>query len=433
MLDVFDDLFAAVHAEIDVEVRHRHPLGVQEAFEQQRIAQGVKVGDGQRIGHQRPGARPAPRADRNVVVLGPFDEVGDDQEIARKAHLFDDAQLEAQPFFVFLDRHGMGNDRQARFQALGRLAAQFHHLVVGEARQDGLALGHLEGAAARDLDRVFQRLRQVGEQRRHFLGRLQIMLRRQAAPGFLLVDIGAFRDADHRVMRLIHLRLGKIDVVRGDQRQAKVIGQLHMAAFAQPFGIRKAAAFARVALQLDIKSRREGGGKAAHQRFGLAGLTRLKKASHRPVRAAGQADQAAGMRLYLRQRHMRQRTVAAQVEAGIQLHQVHVARFGLREQHDGRRRAGAFTGLGGVVVERQLTADDRLDPRPRRGDREFQRREHVVGVGHCNGGHRHLFGQTGQLLDRNGAFKQRIFRVDAKMDESGGAGHEATLAEPGGQ
>ena len=35
LLDVLDDLVAPVHAEVDVEVGHRHALGVQEALEQQ--------------------------------------------------------------------------------------------------------------------------------------------------------------------------------------------------------------------------------------------------------------------------------------------------------------------------------------------------------------------------------------------------------------
>ena len=62
VLDVVDDLLAAVHAEVDVEVGHRHPLGVQEPLEQQRVAERVEVGDGERVGHQRARARPPARA-----------------------------------------------------------------------------------------------------------------------------------------------------------------------------------------------------------------------------------------------------------------------------------------------------------------------------------------------------------------------------------
>ena len=51
-----DHLVAAVLAEVDVEVRHRHALGVQEALEQQPEAHGVEIGDGQRPGDKRAGA-----------------------------------------------------------------------------------------------------------------------------------------------------------------------------------------------------------------------------------------------------------------------------------------------------------------------------------------------------------------------------------------
>ena len=52
LLHIADHLFAAVHAKVDVKVGHRDALGVQEPLEQQGIAQRVKVGDRQRIGHK---------------------------------------------------------------------------------------------------------------------------------------------------------------------------------------------------------------------------------------------------------------------------------------------------------------------------------------------------------------------------------------------
>ena len=54
------------------------------------------------------------------MVLGPFDEVGHDQEVAGEAHLLDDAQLEIQPLLILLERGGMGDDRKAGLQALVR-------------------------------------------------------------------------------------------------------------------------------------------------------------------------------------------------------------------------------------------------------------------------------------------------------------------------
>src|SRR3546814_18931688 len=77
-----------------VEVGHRHALGVQEALEQKAEFQRIEIGDRQRPGDDRPRARTAPRPHRNIVRLRPFDEIGDDQEIAGKTHLGDDHELE---------------------------------------------------------------------------------------------------------------------------------------------------------------------------------------------------------------------------------------------------------------------------------------------------------------------------------------------------
>jgi len=49
---VLDHAVAAVLAEIDVEVRHRHALGIEETLEQQVVAQRVEIGDAERVGNQ---------------------------------------------------------------------------------------------------------------------------------------------------------------------------------------------------------------------------------------------------------------------------------------------------------------------------------------------------------------------------------------------
>ena len=67
LLHVADHLVAPVLAEVDVEVRHRHALGIEEALEQQIEADRIEVGDGERIGDQRARARAAARTDRDAL------------------------------------------------------------------------------------------------------------------------------------------------------------------------------------------------------------------------------------------------------------------------------------------------------------------------------------------------------------------------------
>ena len=181
-LDVGDHLLAAVHAEVDVEVGHRDAVGVEEPLEEEAVAQRVEVGDGQRVGDEasrrrsRGRGRPGCRA-----LLGPLDEVGDDEEVAGEAHALDDAELELEALAVGLDGRGVRDDGEAGVEALAGLAAQLLDLVLGEARQDRLALPRAEGAAAGDLDGVLDRLGQVGEERDHLVLGLEAVLGGQAA------------------------------------------------------------------------------------------------------------------------------------------------------------------------------------------------------------------------------------------------------------
>ena len=131
LLHVADHLVAAVLAEVDVEVRHRHAFGIEEALEQQAEADRIEVGDGQRVGDERARARAAARPDRDALFLRPLDEVGDDQEVAGIFHARDDAELEVEPLAVFI--HGVaGRDAggcEAPLEPLFGALAQFARLV----------------------------------------------------------------------------------------------------------------------------------------------------------------------------------------------------------------------------------------------------------------------------------------------------------------
>ncbi len=97
------------------------------------------------------------------MILGPFDEIGHDQEIPGETHLFDDAQFEFQPLVIILDRDGMRYHLQPRLQPRTGLTAQFLDLVIGETRQNRFMPGDRKCAAACDLDRVFNRFRKIRE------------------------------------------------------------------------------------------------------------------------------------------------------------------------------------------------------------------------------------------------------------------------------
>jgi hypothetical protein len=111
------------------------------------------------------------------------------------------------------------------------------------------------------------------------------------------------------------------------------------------------------------------------------------------------------------------------VKGRVQLHQVQVTRLVLGKQDNGRGGAGAFAGAGGIIGKADLAADDGLDARAKGSDGEFKGGEHVVGVGHGDGGHLGRLAQIDKLFDGHCALQKRVFGMDAEVDESGGGGH----------
>ena len=257
LLHVVDHFVAAVLAEVDVEVRHRDALGIEEALEQQPEADRIEVGDGERVGDQRAGAGAAARPDRNALRLRPLDEIGDDQKIAGILHLLDHAELEGQPVVVFLDGVA-GRERMALeplLQAGARGATELLRLVhcLGrlalagrEARQDRRQRPRPKRAALGDLDGGGERLGQIGEQRRHFGAGLEAMFGGELAA----VAVGnqpALSDAEQRIVRFVVLARGEERLVGRHERQPARIGKVNQSRFGDALG-RHA-----VALQFDIE------------------------------------------------------------------------------------------------------------------------------------------------------------------------------------
>ena len=110
LLHVADHLVPLVLAEVNIEVGHGDPLRVQEPFKQQSEPQWVQIGDLQGPGNDGARARTAAWSYRNCLCFGPLDEIGDDQEIAGKAHVDDDIQFEGQTSPIWLRLFGIHRD-----------------------------------------------------------------------------------------------------------------------------------------------------------------------------------------------------------------------------------------------------------------------------------------------------------------------------------
>ena len=429
LLDVADDLVPALLAEVDVEVRHGHALGVEEALEQQAPAQGIETGDGERPGHHRARARAASGTDRNALALGPLDEIGDDQEITRVAHLLDDRELVFHALPVAARRrlarrlvHGGREDLflQAPFQTGLAPRAQLLGLAAAglgrEGRQDRVdGLGHVS-AAARDGQGVGDGLGQVGEELGHLGGRLEAVLGRQA-PALGLADVGPFGDAQERVVRLVHLRLGEEDLVGRDQRQVERVGQIH-----QPVLDARLLGQA-VAHNLDVEPPGEDPREPAQGRLGGLVLAVQQAPAHGPGRSAAERDKPRAEGLQVGERDLgRLAGRGFQERPGDQLHQVAVTGLVLDQERDPvRRRAGGRAAEGLVVLpgEADPAADDRLHPRLDGRERELERAEQVAAVGDRHRRHGVALAQRDQIGNLDRALEQRIGGMDAQVNESG--------------
>ena len=175
-LHVVDHSVAVVLAEVDVEVRHRHALRIQEALEQQSVAQRIEIGDAQRVRNQRAGSGTSSGADRNPVLFRPVDEVGNDQEVAGKTHLRDSLELEVEARLVLgapcSTRALVREERlepalQPCRRKIAAVIVERHARRRRVARQLRLAKFERQVAAARDLGRVRQSRWHVDEKLFH--------------------------------------------------------------------------------------------------------------------------------------------------------------------------------------------------------------------------------------------------------------------------
>ncbi len=167
--DVVDDAVASLDSEVDVHVRHRLAAWVQEPLEEQVVADRVDVGDLEAVRGQRTRGAAATRADGDAVLVREADEVPDDQEVVREAHLADRLELELEPLLQ-LGRDLVVAPLQpvvAKLDQIVERVAAFGRRELGQ--QDVPELDR-DGAALGDLERARQRVLVAGKVERHLGG-----------------------------------------------------------------------------------------------------------------------------------------------------------------------------------------------------------------------------------------------------------------------
>ncbi|MNM60872.1 hypothetical protein D3C81_721650 [compost metagenome] len=426
---VVDHPVTAVHAEVDVEVGHGNTFRVEEALEQQVVGQRVEVGDLQHIGHQRTGTRTPPRANRHAVVLGPLDEVHNDQEVTGEAHLDDDVQLELQAvqvnltlFFIigrglFRPQHG-----QALFQAfvghMPQVVVDAHAVGRGEVRQEVLAQLHLDVAALGNLDGVGDGVGQVAEELGHFLGRLQVLLVAVATRTARVIEGPALTDTDAGFVGVKVRLLDETYVVGSHQRGAKLVGQchrrVHVFFVACPIG----------ALHFNIEALGEHAHPVLKKRFGFVLPTRQQRHANVAFLARGQGNQAlAGRGDPFTLEDDQAIALAIGPAARDQFGEVAIA-LGVHGQEADARQRGFRIGTG----QPQVGTADRFDAGAHGRLVELHQRAHVALIGDRDRRHVHPGQRLGQRFDPHQAVDQREFGVDAQVNEGNRHGRSCSSA-----
>ncbi len=176
--NVFDHLFAPIHAEIHVNIRHAHALWVQKPLEQQIVFDRVDVGDAHAERREAARGRTTPRTNGNTFAFRVMNEIPDNQEIPGVAHLFDNFQFDVEPLQIGGANPVMlgggrvaENDGEPLFKAISRYffhvgieRVAFRHLVF---RQDVAAEFEGELTLFRDFQRVRQRVGIIGKHGGH--------------------------------------------------------------------------------------------------------------------------------------------------------------------------------------------------------------------------------------------------------------------------
>ncbi len=226
------------------------------------------------------------------MILRPFNEISNDQEIAGKAHPLDDAQFKIKPVVIVFSicRHRL--HRQTRVQAFAGLASQFFQFVIGEFRQNLFACQRAIGAALCDLNRRFNCFWQIIKQRDHLVAAFEIVFGGQLA-AVVFSDIASISNTKHRIMRAVHLALRKMNVIRRNNRFVIVISPIKERRFRRLLVGSPPRAFRDIAmpLQFDVKPIRKDRSHLVQMRQREGGLALPDQSSCRTIRASGETDQ----------------------------------------------------------------------------------------------------------------------------------------------
>ena len=365
---VLHDLEATLIVEVHIDIGHLGTLRGQEPLEHQTVLQRVERGDVHGIGDDSACGRATAGADADAVFLGPFDVLGNDEEVRGKTLVADDLVFVLK---ALLDGHAVDGARLPVVavilaQALLALAAELALMRLArieqrEARQDDGIPVELDIALLGDLERIVDGLLAIREECAHLFLGLHVELGARHADAVGVVDLGARTDAHHHVLDGSILAREVMEVVGGDDLHADLLGNLDEVMRQLLVGHAVVGGDA-VLLDLDVEiAGIEEVAQGRCPRHGAGHVTAVDAARNDARDTGGAADKTLGMAAQVVERHAWLVVKALHSGLGDRLHQVDVALLVLGEQDHVVELGFAVARKGVVGSEVDLAAKDGLD------------------------------------------------------------------------
>ena len=410
--DVGDDLVAPAVLEVDVDVGHRHAVGVEEALERELVEDRVDRRDAERVGDDASrGTAAAGRLD--ALAPGERDEVRDDQEIGRVAHLDDDAELVVEPFLECRrDRPVAALEPRLALgaqPAFDRVAVRDREMRDAQLPERQLDVGHLGDAAA-----VEDRVVLVREEGRHLGCGLDVELVGFELQAARRVEVVARAHAQQHVVCLGLLLADVVKVVGDDQRETDLRGEPEQLAV-EPCLLRDA-----MVLELEVEAvLAEDLLVLARDLASQLPVLDLERLGDLAAKARAEADEALAVLRKVLTIDARLVVVAIDVGVGDEAAEVLIAPVVLGQED---QVEGLAVGLALLVRHRPagnvgLDADDRLDALVLR---RLVERDGAVEGAVVRDGHRiHALGgrRVDQLGDPAEAVEQAEFGMGVEVGE----------------
>ncbi len=431
--DVLDDLPSPLLTEIDVDIRHRDALGVQEPLEKQVELQRADLGDPESPRDDRSGGTAPARSHRDSLFPRVPDEVRDDQEVRRKSHLLDHRALVGQPLAVLLERNAGGRSflGQSPLQAGGRELTEVLRRRLagrrGESRQVKTLGVEGDGASLRNGDGIGDRLHApVAEALLHLVGVLDVELIVVETHPPLVFERLAHADAQQDLVSEGVFPLQIVAVIGRDRRSSRFTRE------PQEIGHDRGLLRQAVVHDLDVEIALSEDVLVLEERFlGCLVIAARESARHLPLEAAGEPDESLCVLPQKRLVHPGPMVETRQIALGHQANEVLVPLLRCRE--DGQvigvplARFARRLRLAVPPVRRRdvgLDSDDRADAVFEGLMVEGERSEHVAVVGDRDGRHRKLRHPPTQLRQPVGTVQERVLAVKVEMNEVGGHEHD---------